>query len=220
MDHSFSDKLLLQPLFQGFSRLDFLDVVEKVPLEFRSFKKGETIVEQDQECQRLVLVLEGAVWSSQDSAAHTYRYAERFSAPCMLQPECIFGLHNRYTRRVVADSTVHVVAISKQNVFTLMHRYLTFQVNLLNTVCTEAQYRARILWQHSMSTLPLRFRMFLLRRSLSPKGQKRLTIRMEDLAAELGTTRLNVSRMLRSMKAKGLLTHSRGVISIEALERL
>lgn len=43
---------------------------------------------------------------------------------------------------------------------------------------------------------------------------------MEDLAKELGTTRLRVSRMLLSMSQDGLLDYSRGVITIPALEKL
>ena len=44
MNHDFSNRLLLLPLFQGFSRLDFLDMAAKVPLDVRSLPAGSDIV--------------------------------------------------------------------------------------------------------------------------------------------------------------------------------
>lgn len=220
MDHSFSDKLLLIPLFQGFSRLDFLDVVEKVPFEFRSFKAGATLVEQEQESRQLVMILNGTVHCRQTDARHTYEFSERLSAPFIVQPECLFGLHNRYTRTIEAWTDVQSVAISKQSVFELMHRHLTFQVNLLNMICSETQQRGRLLWSALEPSLRSRFRQFLSQRSLSPRGAKTLRIRMEELADELGTSRLAVSHLIDTLRQEQLVTHSRGIMQIAAMEKI
>ncbi len=220
MDHSFSDKLLLVPLFQGFSRLDFLDVVEKVPLEFRSFKAGTTLIEQDQVSSRLVMILDGTVRCRQTDPRHVYELAEVLSAPLIVQPECLFGLHNRYTRTVEAHTDVQSVAISKQSIFELMHRHLTFQVNMLNIVCSETQQRGRLLWTAQPPSLRDRFRQFIAQRSLSPRGQKTLRIRMEELADELGTSRIAVSRLIDTLRQERLVTHSRGIMHIAAMENI
>lgn len=220
MDHSFSDKLLLIPLFQGFSRLDFLDVVEKVPFEFRSFKAGTTLLEQDQESRRLVMILNGTILCRQADPRHVYELSEVLSAPLVVQPECLFGLHNRYTRTVEAFTDVQSVAISKQSVFELMHRHLSFQVNLLNTICSETQQRSRLLWTAFAPSLRTRFRQFLSQRSLSPRGEKTLRIRMEELADELGTSRLAVSRLIETLRQERLVTHSRGIMHIAAMEKI
>lgn len=220
MEHSFSNKLLLNPLFQGFSRLDFLDIVEKIPFDFHTFKPGETIVRQEQPCSSLVLLLGGSAWVGQEDATHTYYYEELVTAPFVLQPESLFGLHNRYTRTVKVENGVQAAALSKQSVNKLMNEHFTFQLNILNYICTEAQHRGRLMWQKRRDTPDTRFRAFLSRRSLLPSGEKRLHIRMEDLAAELGTTRLNISRMLRSLGEAGLLTYGRGCIRIPRLELL
>lgn len=220
MDHSFSDKLLLNPLFQGFSRLDFLDVVEKVPFEFRSFKSGTTLLEQDQESRRLVMILNGAILCRQTDPRHVYEFSEILSAPLVIQPECLFGLHNRYTRTIEAFTDVQSVAISKQSVFELMHRHLSFQVNLLNIICSETQQRNRLLWTAFAPSLRDRFRQFLSQRCLSPRGQKSLRIRMEELADELGTSRLAVSRLIDTLRQERLVTHSRGIMNIAAMEKI
>ena len=220
MDHSFSNKLLLIPLFQGFSRLDFLDIVAQTPLDFRTFPIGATLMEQGQESRHLGLLLGGDAWFCERSAKGTYEYAEKISAPHIVQPEALFGLHNCYTHKVVAATEVQAVLMSKQSVSKLAQASLTFQLNLLNAICSEAQHRQRALWNKPSATPTGRFIQFLTSRSLRGAGCKRLRIRMEDLAEELCTTRLQVSNMLRAMRQEGLLTHSRGIIDIPSLSQL
>ncbi|MFR1988449.1 MAG: Crp/Fnr family transcriptional regulator, partial [Prevotellamassilia sp.] len=102
----------------------------------------------------------------------------------------------------------------------LLTHYPAFQINFYNTLSTFAQNTKQQLWQIRRTTEEERFRAFLQRRSLRPAGKKTLHIRMEDLAVELGVTRLRVSQMLARLASQGKLTTSRGVIEIPALETL
>ena len=61
---------------------------------------------------------------------------------------------------------------------------------------------------------------FLRLRCLTQAGRKVLRITMEDLAQELHQSRLNISRMLNALQRDGLLTMSRGIITIPQLESL
>ena len=81
MEHSFSDRLLLHPLFQGFSRLDFLDIVGATPFDFRSFSPKATLVHQGEPCVRLYLLLRGTVEILRESPNQLYSITEAPSAP-------------------------------------------------------------------------------------------------------------------------------------------
>lgn len=220
MDHSFSARLLLVPLFQGFSRLDFLDIVEKTPFDFKTFRPGQALVHQEEESRSLCMLLGGEVEFTAESPDHTYRFSERFTAPWVVQAECLFGLHNRYTHTVRAVNEVQAVMLSKQSVCRLLSLYPAFQINFYNALSTFAQHTVRQLWQVRTTTLEERFRAFMHCRSLRPAGAKQLHIRMEDLALELGATRLRVSQMLSGLAERQLLTYSRGIIKVTALEKL
>ena len=216
----FSSKLLLVPLFQGFSRLDFIDIVGKVPFDFKPFKPNESIVRQGEACQSLYILIDGEVQVITENAEQTYRLTEQLRAPWVIQIENLFGLHNRYTRSVYAKTKTHVAIISKQSVREMLTMYPAFQMNFYNSLSTLTQRLAILQWQKRCERVEERFKTFLLHRSLRPSGSKGLHIHMEILAAELGTTRLRVSNMLAEMASQNLLTYSRGIIHIIALEHL
>lgn len=220
MDHSFSNQLLVVPLFQGFSRLDFLDIVEKIPLGFKTFRPGDTIVRQGEECQSLCILLSGEAEAECTSPQGIYRFSEKIKAPWTIQIENLFGLHNRYARTFKALTEVKTITIDKQNVRRLLTGYPAFQINFYNALSTCAQQTSAMLWLQRSDVIEQRFYNFLKRRSLRPIGEKRLHIRMEDLATELGTTRLRVSQTLSRLSQEDILSYSRGIIIIPQIERL
>ncbi|MGM9688032.1 MAG: Crp/Fnr family transcriptional regulator [Alloprevotella sp.] len=214
MEHSFSNRLLYVPLFQGFSRLDFLDIVAQTPFDFRTLSPREVLFHQDSECRSLCIVLGGELQAVGESPDHSYKLAETLQAPWVVEPLSLFGLHNRYTRTYRAHTSLQVVMLSKQSVQQLLSTYAAFQINFYNMICTQGQACERAVWQQPASSLEQHFLQFLLSRSLRPVGQKQLYVRMTDLAVQLGTTRLNVSHMLARMSQAGRLSNTRGCISI------
>lgn len=220
MDTSFSNRLFLLPLFQGFSRLDFLDIVEKTPFAFKTLSPGEILVRQDENCDSLCMILRGDIETDVTSLDGTYHFIEKFTAPCVVQPERVFGFDTRYSCTVRALTEAQTVLLDKQSVRLLLLQYPVFQINFYNLISTTAQNAIRQLWMIRSSSLYERFKHFVQLRSLSPVGMKTIRIRMDDLAQELCTTRLRVSRLLAEMSASGLLDYSRGAIHIHALEKL
>ena len=132
----FSNRLLLLPLFQGFSRLDFIDIVEKTPFDFRTISPKGIVVSQGTTCKCLCMVLNGKMSVETDSPEHTYRLTESVSAPHIIQIENLFGLHNKYTRTYRAQSEVQLVMLDKQSVRQLLVAYPAFQINFYNAVST------------------------------------------------------------------------------------
>lgn len=219
-EHAFSNKLLPVQLFNGFSRLDFIDLVEKIPFDFKNFAQGSTILKQGQTCTSLYILLTGEVTAVSDSPDHSYRLVEIIRAPEVVQIENLFGLHNRYSATWSAHTDAKFLLLDKQSVRRLLVESPTFQINFYNAVCTRVQNVSSRLWMRNPNRADDIFRSFLHCRCLRPQGEKRLIIRMEDLALELGITRLRVSQMLSRLEEEGKVSHSRGTIVIPALENL
>lgn len=221
MPHSFSSRLLDFPLFQGFSRLDILDIAEKVRFDFLQLQRSDALMRQDEECRSLTFLLRGGIWVIRESFDHRFTLRERGNGPVVLQPEVLFGLHNRYSRSVVAaEDGVQVLRLDKETARELLLTYPVFQFNFYNLVCSSAQTADRQLWNSRKQELTDRFASFIRRRCWSLTGYKVLEIRMVDLAEELGVTRLSVSEMLNMMQYEGRVKLGRGSIALPEFERL
>ena len=94
------------------------------------------------------------------------------------------------------------------------------RLNLFNILATTAQKAQRMPWRHKADGLRQQIVRFFEERCSRPTGAKTVRIKITQLAAELRESRLNVSQELNRMKAEGLLSFTRGIISIPNLERL
>ena len=141
MNHDFSNRLLLLPLFQGFSRLDFLDMAAKVPLDVRSLPAGSDIVTAGETSDALVCLLEGEAIATAAAPDGSYVLREWLRAPWLCQPECLYGLHPRYGLTLTAATSVGILRLDKAACRTLTELYPAFRLNLLNRLCTLAQDR-------------------------------------------------------------------------------
>ena len=129
-------------------------------------------------------------------------------------------LMQHYTKDFIAQTDCSLLSLDKQEVLRLLDNHLIFRLNFLNSISMLAQRMGRIPWRRQSDGIRQQFVDFLRLRCLTQAGPKVVKIRMEDLAHELHQSRLNVSRMLNGMQHKGLLSMSRGVLTIPQLEAL
>lgn len=217
---NFFDRLLLLPLFQGIGRNDFWEIAEQTRIGFHSCEAGTLLVEQDAPCESLLFVMNGKICASRTNDSHTYILREYVERPDVLQPESLFGPITHHTRTYTAVTPVQYFEINKRDVRDRLLLYPTFRINYLNLLTRQSQLALRHLWHSTSEVLAHRFIQFIHARSLRPAGHKELTIKMQDLGAELLTTRLNVSNMLRELEADDLIHTHRGRIEIPQFEKL
>lgn len=213
-------KLLELPLFQGLGHNDLDTIVSQTKFGFSKYKKGETIVGEDDVCAQLMFLLNGSIEAEVHSDDHGYRLNETIEAPEVLQPDRIFGLHQRYTATFRAAESANFLTIDKHEVSRLSDNYAIFRLNLLNLICTRSQRLSRRPWRSVPQSLEERIVRFAEAHCLRPAGKKVFHIKMTRLADELNDSRLDVSRALNNMQRQGLLQLSRGMITIPALEKL
>lgn len=213
-------KLLELPLFQGLGHNDLDAIVSQTKFGFSKYKKGETIVNEDDVCAQLMFLLNGSVQAEAHSDDHGYRLTEFIDAPDVLQPDRIFGLHQRYTATFRAADDANFLTIDKREVSRLSDKYAIFRLNLLNLICTRSQRFSRRPWRSVPQSLEERIVRFIEAHCLRPAGEKVFHIKMTRLADELNDSRLDVSRALNNMQRQGLLRLSRGMITVPALEKL
>lgn len=220
MENHFFQRLVNIPIFQGISRDDFLNIATKVHFDFQTFQPGETIVRADDPCYNLICIINGSVQQITRSEDGSYFFREQIDRAHVLQPERLFGLSPRYSSTFAAMKETSILTIPKHEVRDILFNFITFHINYLNLICSAKQQWENRLWKRLPDPLEERFVHFVTTRSSRPAGRKEIEIGMVALADELLTTRLNVSKMLNTLKDDNLIYLSRGLIIIPELEKL
>ena len=217
---SIHDTLLRLPLFQGISQTDLKQVVGHTVFEFTRLETGQTVLTAGESCTALTYLLSGQVSALTQSDDHGYSLEETLHAPTLIQPECLFGLTQRYTHTVSTMIQCDMLTISKAETLRLLADYDIFRTNLLNILSTRAHRLARQPWHTQPHSIREKILRFVSDRCLYPAGSKVLHIGMKPLAEMIGESRLNLSRELHRMQERGLIVLRREHIHIPALEQL
>lgn len=214
------DTLLQLPLFQGLAQEDFTSILGKVKLNFTKHRAGEILIRKGTVCGQLVFILNGEIASSTSSDECSYTFTEYFQGPYLIEPQSLFGMSTNYVSTHVARTEVNTVAISKTFILNNLFKYEIFRLNYMNMISNRAQTYYNRLWIKSPDKLEARIVNFILAHIERPLGEKRLKIKMEELANTVNETRLSISRALNYMQEDGLLELHRGEIVVPDIEKL
>lgn len=212
------DQLLQFPLFQGMSRDDLSRVAGHTRFGFVKHPARQTVVRVGAPVNSLLFLLSGELQVETRSADGMYTVVERVKAPWLLQPEAIFGYNQHYTRTFTTLTDTSFLQLDKDEVMKLTSDFLVFRINLLNVFATQSQKQLAQLWRNHPDSLRERVIRFIADRVMLPTGPKTICILMTRLAAEVGDSRLDVSRVLNQLQADGLLQLHRGRIEIPDME--
>lgn len=214
------DNLLQLPLFQGLCKSDFTNIIEKVKFHFHNFNAGDTILTQGEVCNRLVFLLDGEICSHTLNAERNYRLSEIHQGPFVIEPYSLFGMQPTFTATYVAHTNVKLLTIDKTFILSELNNYEIFRINYLNILSNRCQQTATKLQNSHVGTIQEKFADFFRLRCIRPEGEKTLHITMEDLAGQIGETRINVSRLLNELNQKGIIQLKRKAMSVPNLEKL
>ena len=216
----FYDQLLQFPLFQGLSRSELLQMAGNTKFGFLKLPAGKDVAHEGDPCTQLHFLVSGQLEVERASDDRSYSISEQLSAPWLLSPESLFGASTRYPYSARTLTETHFITLSKDEVLRLLDDFLIVRLNFLNLYATLSQRRNHLMWRRCPKTLSDRIVRFLLDHCVYPAGPKVLHILMTQLAEELNDSRINVSRALNDLQARGLLKLRRGCIEVPSLEHL
>lgn len=220
MNTTMYDRLLRLPLFQGLSRRDLTDILEKIKVEFKSYKKKEIIVNQGTPCMELIYILSGEVKSSTTDSSQNFRLSEVLGSNTILEPHSLFGMNTFYRSSYQAAENVDIVVIKKGYILSYLCKYEIFNLNFLNILSNRAQIMQDKLLNTHIGSIQEKIVNFLVLRCSQLTGCKELFITMEDFANLIDETRINVSKTLNALQEEGLISLSRKCIRIPDLNAL
>lgn len=214
------ERLKTLPLFTGLTGEEISQIMGQTKFSFSKYEAGEYIKREGEPCANLTFIISGCAKAITYADDHGYAVEEVVRAPYVLQPERLFGLTQRYASSFVASDTCDTLSIDKNDIMRLTDEFVVFKINVISTISAVAQKAERQPWHTVDGRHGSRLMLFLRSHVSCPSGPKTIRIKMTRLALETNQSRLAVSQELNRLRSLGLLSFSRGVISIPAFERL
>ena len=214
------ENLLCLPYFQGMSKDDITAILDKVTFEFVKYADKETIYKAGDKCNRFCILTRGELQANTQSPDTTYRITENIPAPYAIEPHSLFGHDTTYKSSYTAKGECSILLIDKKFLFSEFIKHNIFTINFLNLISHNTQKLHEAIWSHTPGSIEGRIIRFIATRCNNLKGEKRVLIKMECLAAILCETRLNVSKALNNLQDSSLLELHRKEIVIPSMEKL
>jgi CRP/FNR family transcriptional regulator, dissimilatory nitrate respiration regulator len=207
--------LTKSPLFSGLNANQLESIFQKIPYSIKSFTKGQTIAQRDDEIKNLCIVVDGVVKGEMVDFSGKILKVEEIQAPQPLAHALMFSKNNRFPVDVIALEESKILYISKSDVLRLMQSNEIILNNFLMAVSNRAHFLTSKLWFLSFKTIKEKVAHYLLNLA---KSETRTTIILpkshQELAEFFGVTRPALARVLAEMEHEGIIIVNRREIEI------
>lgn len=214
------EKLLNLPLFQGLSKNDITNIVDKVKLHFTKHEANEVILKQGAPCEEIFFLLEGSLYIETKYEEYDFSICETVDTPTVIEPYTLFGIETKYASTYTTKTSVNLMNIDKQSLVNKLYSYSVFRLNYVNILSGRLSNLHNILTYCVDNSIEQKILYFIQRFSIRTSGEIILNITMEQLADLLGETRINVSRVLNKWNEAHLVELKRKKITLFDYQKL
>lgn len=209
------------PLF-NMVREDSLErIFNELSIKESIFDKNDILALQDEQCNRLIILLDGSVKCEMTDPSGKIVKVEDIEAPNPLAILFLFGKDNKFPVQVTAREPVIALVIPQQSILKMLSMDETLLKNYLDISAGFASRLSKKL--HFMSFRTIRQKMAMYMIDLSQKVQ---TDRVEldktksALAEYFGVSRQSLERELTKMQNDGLIEVDKKIIIIKDKAKL
>jgi len=202
-------------MFRGLKPDEIQGLIERVGHSVKSFGKGQTIAQREEEVKNLCIIVDGSVKGEMVDFSGKILKIEEMQAPMPIAHAFLFGERNRFPVDVVALEDCKILFIPKADFMRLMQQNATVLSNYLNAISNRAQFLSNKLWFLSFKTIKEKIAHYLLNIS---RSESKTTIVLpkshQELAEFFGVTRPSLARVFSDLEAEGVITVNRREINI------
>jgi len=203
------------PFFRGLSPQEVESILGKIAHSVKSFTKGQTIAQREEEVKNLCIVVEGSVKGEMVDFSGKILKIEEMFAPQPIAHAFLFGERNRYPVDVIALEDCKILFIPKPEVVRMLQHSDIILGNYLNAISNRAQFLSNKLWFLSFKTIKEKVAHYLLNLSRSETNRTIMLPKShQELAEFFGVTRPSLARVFSEMQDEGIITVNRREVVI------
>lgn len=202
---SMVEVILGLPLFQGITREQLQQLVEKFPFHFLKYSDDEPVIAANEPCTHLKFVISGAVRVTARSRRLKVSIAHSLSAPDVILPEHLFGMDTTYNCEVRAKGDCGIMQIAKAHYLDMLQLNQVLLLNALNHLSYGAQKQRTLL--RSLTTCTVEQRLAMLVAFTTTRRSRQIVVdaRQQDLCSLAGATRVQLSAAVDKLVDLGLV---------------
>lgn len=209
-------KVTTLPLLQGMSAENILIMQERKAIRIVSMEPEEgDIIQRGQHCRTLTMLMEGTL--SCTTLGEDFTLVEEIHAPAIIEEEALWSLSQTYNHTYSPTSEGRLLVIDRRHMMQTMLHNDVFRINLLTRMSTRLERNYHNSQLPSPDSIQQKIERFVQNISCTSTWPKRLHIKMTTLAGIVGETRLQVSKALRQMEAKGQISLTREQITFREI---
>ena len=208
------------PVFRGIPANKLEELFRNILFQVKKYSKDDLIVSAGDVCDRLNIIQRGSVKAEMNDYSGKTIKIEDIEAPYPLATAFLFGKNNQFPVTVVANTTVEIVSIPKQEFVKLLQNDMQILNNYLNAISTRTQFLSQKLKFLSFRTIKQKIAHYLLEQAGNRLQTVELPHSQEQLAEFFGVTRPALARALGEMSKDGFIEVQRRYIKILDKEKM
>jgi len=214
-------KLEGNEFFQDLSYDEIKQSISNIGCSLKTYNKGEIIANEEDDCNSLGFVLDGAIEIQRIYLSGKQIILKRLSHGDVFGEALIFSKKSKYPSTVVAFSDCNILYISKADILKLCTIDERVLGNFMSALSNKILMLNSKIKSIAFKSIKHKVINFILEQA---KMQKSETIKLkeskEEIAAALGIPRPSLSRELMNLRDLNYIEFDRNVIKIINIEEL
>jgi CRP/FNR family transcriptional regulator len=208
------DKSLLKHYFQSLFEEELLNEIVSIG-QIRSFKENEILIELDQTITHMPLLLHGAIriMRDDDNDGELLLYYLEKGDTCAMTMKCCLG-SNTSKIRATAETDGEMVLIPVQKMDEWLAKYPTWRTFVFNSYQDRLDEMMRSIDNLAFKDSKGRLKNYLIEVA-SVNKSRTVSKTHTEIAYEMNTSRVVISRLLKALENEGFLEQQRNSISIK-----
>jgi len=208
-------------LFNHLSGDEMENLLRDISCNIKCYKKNEVIFSPLHPADKLGIILKGSIDAQKIFASGKVITVSRRFPYDLIADVALFANINCYPSTVTACEHSHIWMINKINLLKLFAMDSRIMVKFLESVSNRALALNNMIEILALNSVPAKIAYFL---TMEQKKQKSSTITLKfpkkSLAEQINVSRPTLSRELKNMQLKGIISCHKRTISIHNLEKL
>lgn len=202
------------PVLKGLDDSDLLSVLNQINFQIKTYKIDEVLAFQGDEVKSLMILLTGSVRGEMTDFSGRMIKIEDIHAPKPLASAFIFGNENKFPVEVIANETLKLLVVYKEEFLKLLSISPIIQKNYLDLISSKAQFLSRKIKFLSFKTIKGKTAHFILQLKPGLDGLLRFPVTQQAMADLFGVARPSVARALKDLEDDGIISSKNRKVEI------